>query len=376
MPLVILKSTGIACLMFGALISSTHVSADTITYEAITDFPVIDAGEIPFYVEEARQALAINAARVDYRDRFARAEVVYDGQSGIYQITLVALAEIDGEADYRLLVNGQIVGVASNPEVVDDFSVVRHEFPDITVPAGAVIGVESLANSNGKVPENDEFAFARGRWTMLELSDSGDNAGSETIDLELSASISKQAVQVGEAFDISAVVTNAIDSAVATGIVVSIQLPVESLEMVEGSVCSGTPTGFQCPLPEMAAGESTQLMVTLRPAADLESAPVNLSVSADQPDSNQSDNAIELVLTTGAEGGVGRTEDTESEGSEQEIDAENSEGEGTQAGESMQEQAEVAETMTASSSSSGGGALSLASLLVYSLCGACRRKDA
>lgn len=362
MQSAISKFAGMACVMFWALFSSTLATANTITYNALTDFPIIDAGEVPYYRDEARQALAINAAQVQFRDRFARAEVVYDGQPGVYQITLVALAEVDGEAEYHLLVNGEIVGVANNPEVGEEFAIVRHEFPDIDLPAGAIIGVESLANSNGRIPENGEYAFARGRWSALELFDADASVGSENIDLELSASLSRQAVRVGETFDISVSVANGFGSAVATGVEVSLQLPVSSLEIVDGSVCSGSPAGIQCSLPELAATESTQLMVTLRAAAAFSAEPINLSVAADQVDSNQLDNATELLLTASADEDSSRTE------TETETDVPDT---GDESVSGLNESEQLALTP---SSSRSGGAFSFAFLFGCLMCRAYRRK--
>jgi len=95
MQSLIKNFAGVLGLTLGAVLFSTSVYANPIVYNAITDFPVTDAGEVPYYVDTGRQALAINAAQVSFRDRFARAEVVYDGQPGVFQFTLVALAERD-----------------------------------------------------------------------------------------------------------------------------------------------------------------------------------------------------------------------------------------------------------------------------------------
>ena len=117
--------------------------ADTRTYAATTDFPVTDTGVVPYYSEAPeRPSLAINAAIESYRDLYARAEVVYDGDEGIHEITIVALAELDGEAQYNLLVNGTIVGTASYPEDTVDYTMVRDRFPNIAIPVGAVLAVE------------------------------------------------------------------------------------------------------------------------------------------------------------------------------------------------------------------------------------------
>ena len=280
-----------------ALLFSSHVNADTVIYNAIEDFPVLDAGEVPYYVDQVRGALAVDASVVAYRDRFAKAEVVFDGQPGIYQIVLIGLAENDGEAEYRLSVNGNIVAEATNPEVVEPFSVARHEFADIDLPAGAVIGVESLANSNEKIPENGEFAFARGRWTTLELTASDVIVPSSSPDLRIAATFADDDLQVGDDAQIAVTVNNADTVGVATGVVVNLSFPSEIFTLIDESLCDMTPTGAQCQLQELAASESVQIFITLLATAASYDRPIVLRVESDQSDLNETDNAIELPLS-------------------------------------------------------------------------------
>jgi len=281
------------------ILSASHVQAETISYQAITDFPKTNAGEVPFYVDQARHALAINAAVVSQRNRFAKAEVVFDGQPGVYQFTLIAIAENDGEADYRLSVNGDIVGLASNPEVLDDFAITRHKFADITVPAGAVLAVESLANSNGKIPENGEFAFARGRWKALELSTSADKVTLDP-DVSISVGIDDHHPLVNEVFDVMVSVSNASSNNVATGVVVSGSLLEAALQLDNQSVCTLTVAGdsFDCPVAQIPPGETVDFSVSLRALVELTDASMVFRVSADQSDADESDNAAELTIST------------------------------------------------------------------------------
>lgn len=308
MPTILFKNLLISAFMCCAMLLSASINAATVSYQAITDFPIIDAGDVPYYVDTGRQALAINAAMVEHRNRFAQATAVFDGQPGIYQLTLVAIAELDGEADYRLSVNGEIVGLASNPEVAEEFVVVRHQFDGVTLSAGAIIGVESLANSNGKIPENDEFAFARGRWTMLEISDSDE--GLSAPDLSLVASIVGEDLQVGDELDIAVSVDNGDNNEVATGVIVSVSLPADSLELIDQSVCSANDDVLRCELAEVTASDSIELSINLRSIAELTDAPIVISVSSDQTDLNGSNNSVELLLSVdetsmgGSEGGM------------------------------------------------------------------------
>ena len=60
-----------------SLTASGLLYAETITLQALDDFPSIDAGEVPYTAENVRDALQINAAVEEYRDKFARATASY-----------------------------------------------------------------------------------------------------------------------------------------------------------------------------------------------------------------------------------------------------------------------------------------------------------
>ena len=70
------------------------LAAETYEFGAASDFPVIDAGEVPYYPDTAngkRDWLAINAAKESYRDLFARAETPFNGVAGSYNVTITAI---------------------------------------------------------------------------------------------------------------------------------------------------------------------------------------------------------------------------------------------------------------------------------------------
>jgi len=157
-----------------ALLWALPCAADTYVLHAIDDFPIQDAGAVPYYPETERGALAINAAKPAYRNQFARAETTFTGDSGRYDLNLLGLAELDGEAQYRVSINESLVGEAQNPAVSIDYTPIAHKFNAIDLITGDVIGVESLANSNNTIPEGDGYAFARGRWTELRLTPDGE----------------------------------------------------------------------------------------------------------------------------------------------------------------------------------------------------------
>lgn len=141
----------------------------TTVLDALTDFPVITAGAVPYYKHTAEGALAIDAANVAFRGPFARAEATFSGEAGVYEVTLRTLRELDGECVYRLLINGVLQGSVTNDPTSVDYAPQNHLFSDINIPAGATIAVESATDSNGLFEEDGGFAWARGRWTTLTL---------------------------------------------------------------------------------------------------------------------------------------------------------------------------------------------------------------
>ncbi|MDF7826633.1 DUF5060 domain-containing protein [Pontiellaceae bacterium B12227] len=152
----------------GLGVSAVH--AASYTYAATTDFGNLSSGEVPYYKHTAKSALAIDATKEAYREKFAKAAVTFSGTDGTYNIAVTALKELDGECSYRLSVNGVVIGMQQNPATTVDYEPHVHVFSNVSVPAGALIEVESNCTSNEKVPENGGWAYARGRWTTLEMS--------------------------------------------------------------------------------------------------------------------------------------------------------------------------------------------------------------
>lgn len=125
-------------------------------------------GFVPFYVDSQRGCLAVNS--ILYPNQFAAARTYFNGTSGTYDITITTLSEIDGEPSYKLRINGTYIGSPyTQPYTGVDYSPLTHTWPNVSINNGDTIQVESNSVSNGLVPEGDAFAFARGRWTQLEL---------------------------------------------------------------------------------------------------------------------------------------------------------------------------------------------------------------
>lgn len=272
--------------------------ADTYTFQAITDFEDIAAGEIPYYVDDVaeRNVLAINAAIDAYREKFARAVTVFDGDSGVYDVTITALGEIDGEGEFRFLVNGEVVGSAANELVTEDWGEQYHTFENISINMGDEIAVESDARSNGLIPENGEYAFARGRWRSVELvGDDAATANPVTVNLSVEIALQPQEVEPAELVAATITVLN-LSSNVATNPNVSVTLP-DNLVFVSGDGCadSNADNVFNCSMEEIDGSTVAVLGLALL-ANEAGSAEVSVQVSADQADNNAADNSTEAVV--------------------------------------------------------------------------------
>ncbi|MDQ8198947.1 hypothetical protein QEH56_12345 [Pelagicoccus enzymogenes] len=139
-------------------------------WHATEDFQVDAGAEVPYYVHNQKGALAINAAKEEFRKGFARASKVFEQKRAReFDLTLVTLAETDGESEYRVLLNDKVIGNFKNPETSVDYREVTFTIPDVTLNPQDIISVESNAVTNGKIPEGDGTAFARGRWIGLVL---------------------------------------------------------------------------------------------------------------------------------------------------------------------------------------------------------------
>lgn len=126
---------------------------------------------VPFYKDNNRKALAINAAQ--HKDKFAAARAVFAGESGTYDIALTTLTETDGESTYRLLIGGKAVGTYTNPATQEDYQPAGHTWRNVPVKKDDVIQVEFNTASNKKQPEGSGFAYSRGRWTHLAFRPAG-----------------------------------------------------------------------------------------------------------------------------------------------------------------------------------------------------------
>jgi len=270
--------------------------AQTIELEAISDFTNLNSGEVPYYLDIAgdRKALAINAAVPNFRNKFARAEHEFLGADGVYDITINAMGEIDGEGTYRLSVNGVVMGVAVNPPVSTDYTIVKHKFSGITLVSPTVIAVESTAVSNDTVPEGDGFAFARGRWAGLSIETPDPTAVNTvaTANIGVSLSTVNALLNVGNEVPFIVTALNGSSDTVATNLLIEIELP-SGIEFISSDICTRLTSGVRCVLSELPPGESQNLTFTgLIQTSGW--ANVSAAISADQIDEDRNNNTANL----------------------------------------------------------------------------------
>ena len=139
-----------------------------IVLNALTDFQLKQTiNTVPFYKDKRRNALAINA--VKFKNKFALAYSTFMGNDGVYQINLTTLKETDGESTYSILLNHKVLKEFKNDETTNDFEPQVFNIKNIPLKKNDIIEVKFNTHSNGKIPENGDFAFSRGRWRSIEF---------------------------------------------------------------------------------------------------------------------------------------------------------------------------------------------------------------
>lgn len=159
---------GITSSVQGIAIEKELDNQSKFTLNAWEDFPALKIpGFAPSYKCKWTKAMAIDA--VHYKGVYAASKVELTAPKGLYDITLTSLTEIDGESSYRLRVNGELIGKTQNNVSDKDYQKRTHTFKNIQLDGTSDIQIESNSHSNGKIPEDDAFAFSRGRWTELKF---------------------------------------------------------------------------------------------------------------------------------------------------------------------------------------------------------------
>ncbi len=157
------------------LISFFYVQAiarkpDCETYKiyATKEFsPVEKPGYVPYYFDKGRNALAVDSEK--YGNSFALASYKFSGPKGKYNIKINTVVEDDGEPTYKLIVNGKFITGVQNDPSDENFVTNYLDFGTVRLKPGTDIGISFNAHTNGKIPEGESTAYARGRWTDIVI---------------------------------------------------------------------------------------------------------------------------------------------------------------------------------------------------------------
>lgn len=142
---------------------------NSITLKAIKDFESDETSDAVYYEEADRGTYAIRANKVDQRNKYATAKLVFNGKSGYYSGVLNTIAENDGESGFLISVNQERLKVVLNPQVANGFKDTQLNLGKIYIKTNDTLKISSTSVTNGKVPEHDETAWSRGRWSSIIL---------------------------------------------------------------------------------------------------------------------------------------------------------------------------------------------------------------
>lgn len=145
------------------------IEKNYILLNALKDFKISDQEVVRYYKEPAKQTLAIDASRKDQRDDYAMAYHIFRGRTGHYLTTLNIVAENDGESTYEIRVNSNVYRKLSSMPTSQAFELNKLNLGNIYLRTNDTIKILSKAETNGRIPENEETAWSRGRWSSLHL---------------------------------------------------------------------------------------------------------------------------------------------------------------------------------------------------------------
>jgi len=156
------------------LADQDYALSETMVLKAIEDFEHRLEGYSPMYKDEGgrKDYLAIDPMK--YQDQWAGAKTTYQGDEGLFDLTLITYKEYDGASKYRLKVNGEPISTFQNPGIASksgegDY---RYTFERVNLKPGDEIIIEAQAQSNKEVPEEGApggYGWSRGRWKSLEI---------------------------------------------------------------------------------------------------------------------------------------------------------------------------------------------------------------
>ncbi|KAA5826432.1 DUF5060 domain-containing protein [Algibacter amylolyticus] len=151
-----------------------NTKKEVVTLNALTDFEIeTNQNKAVYYKDKSNGVFAINAADKAQRSKYAYATTRFNGVSGLYDLAFISMAENDGESEYLILKNGSVISEVTNPETDKTFAEARYNLGRFFIAEHDIIQIASKAVTNKKIPENDETAWSRGRWSRLVLTPEG-----------------------------------------------------------------------------------------------------------------------------------------------------------------------------------------------------------
>jgi len=204
------------------------------------------------------------------------------------------LAQLSSDGTFRFLVDGEVVGSSVNEPATEDYGNQLHLFENITIAEGALIGVESIAVSNGLIPEGDAYAYARGRWTTLTIESAEDNTPDPvlTADVAIDISTDKSVAETQETILHTVTIENLSTTVIATNPLVTLTFPAR-YNIVSSPDCTVTTiaTVLNCTITELQPEETIEFNVSTEVdvAGEYD---VVAEVSTDQPDPVTGNNEV------------------------------------------------------------------------------------
>lgn len=161
----------VGCLI--AALAALPLASLAETFRAAESFQAVTDSEFaPFYREQSSPQSSEHGVAIDtvrHAGQPAAAEMVFRGETGRFILQLTAVAEEDGESTYHIVVNGRALEQRRNPAVAEKRVRVEHRWGPLALEPGDRIRIVFAGATNGKIPERDGTAWARGRWRALSI---------------------------------------------------------------------------------------------------------------------------------------------------------------------------------------------------------------
>mgnify|MGYP000442254815 CR=1 FL=1 len=151
---------------------NTYLDIDNYRYllNSADHFEYQGLGEGSYYRDNKQSVLAIAASNVPLKHEFVSAKYqITKKKAKEFSVKLVTLTEINGESEYRVLINDKLIGEFKNPKTKVNHKEIIFDLGLIKFEQGDVITVQSNSATNGNVSEGGKRIFSSGKWRGLVL---------------------------------------------------------------------------------------------------------------------------------------------------------------------------------------------------------------